>query len=95
MLQGEITRLAKKIEKLETKVDDKERNEGQLMSIISKGYLCKTPSLKCPVLNELAKYYKNRNLKYETITYNNSHHDDADGMSNDADADTDNTDEPP
>ena len=52
LLQEEITRLTAKVEKLEAKVEIKEHESERKSGIIQEAFRCKTPSHKCPVLND-------------------------------------------
>ena len=53
LLQEEITRLTTKVEKLEVKVEVKERESERKSAILQEAFRCKTPSAKCPVLLKL------------------------------------------
>lgn len=55
LLQDEIGRLTRKVEKLETKLEAKDDALEQKSRIIQEAFRCRTPSPDCPVLIRLAE----------------------------------------
>lgn len=68
LLQNEIVRLNEKIDKVEAKLEDKERELETKSVVIQEAYRCQTPSAKCPVLNKLFECNSKKELSDEQRT---------------------------
>lgn len=60
LLQEEITRLTAKVEKLEAKVEIKEHESERKSGIIQEAFRCKTPSHKCPRVNQVIRVQRSK-----------------------------------
>lgn len=68
LLQNEIVRLNEKIDKVEAKLEDKERELETKSVVIQEAFRCRTPSAECPVLNKLFEFDSQKKLSDEQRT---------------------------